>query len=655
MKFISGKYLKNLFRKLMPNPLDRKLKKAAAKGAKKILIPWNRGLGDIPLGLYAIITRIYKFIPDAQITFITRKDLADGFSLLPNVHTIINPEWKRKTPYTLPQDLSSYDLVLENPDPTYWVSWQLGTLTPKLTWNATWDTLYKKFNLPEKCLGVHVNSETSYGYEKNWPVQKFEELFSKLSCPILLFGLHKTHTFAHPNVIDLRGDLTLPEMLSIIKNRCATLITPDSGILSLVYYITAPFPIRIISLWADPNQGILKQNVASPNPLLQHTPILSSNPKTAAVIPLQDVINALKILKPLSSYAKSGNKDAYIHGKKLLSQGKVGCLILSGGQGTRLSSSKPKALTPITLIKHKTLLQLLCEKTLAASHQSNQKLPLAIMTSPLNHQEIASFLQEHQFFGLNPSQVSLFEQEMLPLLDDTGAQVALGPDGNGHSLKLFVQSGVYKKWNEQGIEYLSMIPIDNPLADPFDAELLGVQNLSQSEIGIKAIIRDPPQESVGILGTCNGKTLIQEYSEMPQDSSPFTLGNTGLFSFSLSFIEKTAHLTLPLHGARKQYSGTPVWKCERFIFDLFPHSKKTCTLVYPREEIYSPIKNASGDKSIETAQRDLLNFDRRTYESISGLTAAEKEFELSPSFYYPTPELLKKWERKEIPFQNYID
>lgn len=640
---------------MAPNPLDSLLKKAVSCRHKKILIPWNRGLGDIPLGLYAIVKRIRNFIPDAEITFMTRKDLAAGFSLLDNVKTIVRSDWSRKNPYTLPPDLSSYDCLIDNPDPTYWVSWQLGKLVPKLTWNPDWDDLYKKFNLPERCLGVHVNSETSYGYEKNWPTSKFDELFSSLSSPILLFGLHKTHPFKQPHVIDLRGEMSLPETLSIIKNRCQTLLTPDSGILSLIYYLNCPFPLRIISLWADPYQGILKQNVPSPNPLLHHTPLFSPDPKTATVIPLDDVKQALQIMKPLSSYETAGHPDRYTHGKKLLSQGKVGCLILSGGQGTRLSSLKPKALTPVTPIKHKTLLQLFCEKTLAASEEALYPLPLAIMTSALNHHEILSHLEENHFFGLEPSQVSLFSQEMLPLLDDTGKEIASGPDGNGHSLKLFFQSGLYKQWQHQGVDYLTMIPIDNPLADPFDAELIGTQALSQSDICIKAIKRDNPQEQVGILGLCNGKVSIQEYSEMPQDSSPFTIGNTGLFSFSFDFIEKIAPLTLPLHGARKKVATIPVWKCERFIFDLFPHSNKTTVIVYPREDIYAPIKHASGDKSLATAQQALLSFDKRTYEKISGLKAPEKIFELSPKFYYQGPKLRKKWEGREIPPSDYLD
>ncbi|MFS8563645.1 MAG: UTP--glucose-1-phosphate uridylyltransferase [Rhabdochlamydiaceae bacterium] len=277
------------------------------------------------------------------------------------------------------------------------------------------------------------------------------------------------------------------------------------------------------------------------------------------------------------------------------------------------------------------------------------------MTSPLNHQEIKTFLEENRFFGLDTSQVSLFPQEMLPLLDDQGHEVSYGPDGNGHSLKLFVQSGIYQKWKEQGVTYLNMIPIDNPLADPFDAELLGSHALSHADICIKAMARESSHEQVGILGMCNGKVAIQEYSEMPKDSSAFMIGNTGLFSFAFPFIEKIAPITLPLHGARKKLGSTFIWKCERFIFDLFPYANKMTVLVYPRADIYAPIKNASGTKSLKTAQEALLAFDQRTYEKISGLKVPDRTFELSPAFYYPTNELLEKWRGKELPSKDYID
>lgn len=81
-------------------------------------------------------------------------------------------------------------------------------------------------------------------------------------------------------------------MLSLIKNRCRYLVVPDSGVLSITYYIDVPFAIDVVSLWADPRQGVLRQKVASPNPLLRHHPLIANN-KDLRTIPVQTVMDAL--------------------------------------------------------------------------------------------------------------------------------------------------------------------------------------------------------------------------------------------------------------------------------------------------------------------------------------------------------------------------
>lgn len=296
---------KRLLRKLRPNPLDSLLLKAKHKHHKTFLLAWNRGLGDIALGLYAIVHRIREYVPEAKITFVTREDLEEGFFLLDGVDVVVAPKWKRKEPISLldtmkerGEDLSSYDVVIEAPDPTYWVKWQLGSLVPKLKWNPKLDALADGFSLSKEVayVGVHVQTETSYGYEKNWPLSYWEELFTTLyekhGLSVILFGMKPTHNFSCKAVVDLRGKTNLHQMLSLIKNRCRYLIVPDSGVLSLTYFIDEAFPLKIISLWADPRQGVLKQNVPSPNPYLVHIPLKAHN-EDIRTISVQEVEQAL--------------------------------------------------------------------------------------------------------------------------------------------------------------------------------------------------------------------------------------------------------------------------------------------------------------------------------------------------------------------------
>ena len=283
------------------NSLDRALKKAAKKRQQRVLIAWNRGLGDIALGLYALVHRIRHFMPDAEVTFITRSNLKDGFALLPGVSVLEATQWRRKVPFDLPQTLAdlgvdkhSFDLILEAPNPTRDLKWQLGTLTPKLEWNPAWDGLHERFSLPTGCIGVHVQTETGYAPGRDWPLEKHRELFTQVKTPIVLFGFAPHPALEMPHVIDLRGKTALFDMLSVIKHRCHTLLVPDSGVLSFTYYLNCAFPLRVVSLWGNPRMGVLKQNVASPNPLLVHTPLYGKN-ETAADIAVDAVLEALEL------------------------------------------------------------------------------------------------------------------------------------------------------------------------------------------------------------------------------------------------------------------------------------------------------------------------------------------------------------------------
>jgi len=90
----------------------------------------------------------------------------------------------------------------------------------------------------------------------------------------------------------LRGKTHLLSLLSIVKNKLDYLVVPDSGLLSLTYYLDAVFPLKMVSLWSDPRQGVLKQNVASPNPDLLHIPLIGQD-ESVANISVEHVMQSL--------------------------------------------------------------------------------------------------------------------------------------------------------------------------------------------------------------------------------------------------------------------------------------------------------------------------------------------------------------------------
>lgn len=357
-------------------------------------------------------------------------------------------------------------------------------------------------------------------------------------------------------------------------------------------------------------------------------------------------------IEPFDDVSRSGNAEDAKVGKRLITQGAVGCLLVAGGQGTRLNFNGPKGLFPISPVTHKTLFQLFAERTAAASRKANRLLPLAIMTSPLNDQVIREYFVQHHFFGLEPTQLSFFTQGMLPFLNLEGdlfledpCSIAYGPDGNGNALHSFVKKGIWEQWHRLGVQIVNFVLIDNPLADPFDAELIGFHAKQKDAITIKCVTRRDAEEKVGLLVKKEGKTSVIEYSELAEAERTATkssgalkhqCANISLFCFDMPFIKRVANEQLPLHCALKptNQSKEKAWKFETFIFDLLPYTDQVHALLYPREECFAPLKNRSGEDSPVTVQKALQEEARRIYSKVTGTPAPEAPFELPTELYY---------------------
>lgn len=359
-------------------------------------------------------------------------------------------------------------------------------------------------------------------------------------------------------------------------------------------------------------------------------------------------------------------------GRRLVKEGKVGCVILSGGQGTRLGFHGPKGELPITAIQHKSLFQLAAEKVRAASAWAGRALPVCFMTSPLNHQETLSFFERHQRFGLGSSQLFFMQQEVLPLIDIKGhwvlekpGKLCEGPDGNGHALRLLFSSGIAAEWRQRGIEYITVLFIDNPLANPFHFEWIGCAKEGGHDLVLSSVIRKSPREKMGLLIEEKGKLAVVEYSELSFDPPPEALSSTGILCASMDFIRYACQeidVQLPLHAAYKQalvfqegvHQRKEVMKCERFLFDWLAVSRSSTACVSPREEVYAPVKNAQGEESVETAQKALLQADIKRYEAVTGRFPQAHRFELDLAFHYPFDDVKEKLESRQLAEGAYI-
>ncbi|MDP1879500.1 MAG: UTP--glucose-1-phosphate uridylyltransferase [Parachlamydiaceae bacterium] len=378
-------------------------------------------------------------------------------------------------------------------------------------------------------------------------------------------------------------------------------------------------------------------------------------------------------IEPFDQFSFSGNLQNVEIGQRLIKNGRLGCVVLAGGQGSRLKFEGPKGCYPISIIKNKSLFQLIIEKVIAASQWAECPLNIAIMTSQENDRQTRDFFKKNHYFGLSVDQIDFFIQDQLPLLDssshlylETASKIAMGSDGNGHSLLRFVESGIWGKWNQKGIEYLHLIPIDNPLADPFDAELLGFHFQENNEITLKCTEKVYPEEKVGVVVKKDNHCEVIEYSEIPSQEAcsrradgklNHCCGNLSLFCFSLSFIKRIVEekIHLPLHKAWKSAKfydrentvlskDLYAWKFETFIFDWLKYSTKTSALLYPREECFAPLKNFIGEDSPIEVQLALQKKERTLIQTLTDLPAPNFPFELAAEFYYPTSALKEKWQ-----------
>jgi UDP-N-acetylglucosamine/UDP-N-acetylgalactosamine diphosphorylase len=390
-------------------------------------------------------------------------------------------------------------------------------------------------------------------------------------------------------------------------------------------------------------------------------------------------------IAPLDDVFFSGNEDLMDIGKELIQKGKVACLIVAGGQGTRLGFPHAKGMYPTSVVKKKSLFQILAEKVKACGDSLGQELQLAVMTSPLNDQEIKAFFLKNSNFGLKKNQLHFFSQEMLPFLDEQGnafyespGVLAQGPDGNGASLEHLIKADFYKGWKKKGIEHLVFIQIDNPLADPFDFELLGFHHKHHNQVSIKGTLRSDPEEKVGLVVKGGNKVKVVEYSELSDEQKNmmnekgellFQSANLSMFCFSLPFVEKALQEShaFPMHQAykkaekwndqSKEKEAIMAYKYEKFIFDILDRAseKEVKVILYPREFCFSPLKNADGKDSLKSVQKSMVKRDKDIFYQITGRVVSYKEFELSQEFYYPTEDLIKYYQNLEKLDSNYLE
>jgi UDP-N-acetylglucosamine/UDP-N-acetylgalactosamine diphosphorylase len=338
----------------------------------------------------------------------------------------------------------------------------------------------------------------------------------------------------------------------------------------------------------------------------------------------------------------AGRSRAIECGETLLAEGRIGVLMVAGGQGSRLGFPGPKGAFPIGPVSSRSLFELLTQKLRGVTRRYGCRVPVYIMTSPDTDAATRRLFETNGRFGLDREGLFFFSQQRVPALDFEGSlilegpdRIAESPDGHGASIPGLLASGALTQMQERGISTVFYCHVDNPLVRIADPLLVGFRALTGAEVACKIVRKRDPREGLGTLARVDGRAAVVEYMEIEEphrslrDSAGelvFWAGSIGVHALGVEFLRRVARDSeslLPYHASAKKIpmvdsAGDPVkpttpngYKLERFVFDAFPAARSLVAIEAPREEEYSPIKNARGAASPESGRRDLVACYRR--------------------------------------------
>ncbi len=339
-------------------------------------------------------------------------------------------------------------------------------------------------------------------------------------------------------------------------------------------------------------------------------------------------------LEPLSALEVTEieqNKAKYEGiGLDAIRAGKVGAVLLAGGQGTRLGSDGPKGKYNIGLTKEVFIFERLIRNLLDVTDKAGCFVPLYVMTSDKNHEETTAFFEEKQYFGYPKVFVKFFKQEMAPSVDFQGKlymesadSLSLSPNGNGGWFYSMAVTGVLKDVKARGVEWLNIFAVDNVLQRIADPVFVGATIDSGCVSGAKVVRKADPEEKIGVLCLEDGRPSIVEYYEMTEEiinsreadgELSYNFGVILNYLFRVDQLEEIANQKMAVHVVEKKIpymdeKGELVkpespngYKFELLVLDMIHMFPNCLSYEVVRDYEFAPIKNKTGVDSVESAR-----------------------------------------------------
>ncbi len=356
-------------------------------------------------------------------------------------------------------------------------------------------------------------------------------------------------------------------------------------------------------------------------------------------------------------------------GERLLREGKVAAFTVAGGQGTRLGWDAPKGTFPASPIRKAPLFQIFAEFIFKARRKYGSPIPWYVMTSPANDATTRAFFEQHGCFGLDPADVMIFPQAMMPAIDmATGkvlmadrASLALSPNGHGGSLKALWASGAIADMRRRGIEQISYVQVDNPNVMVVDPLFIGLHALDGAQMSSKMLPKAYPTEKLGNFCLVDGRLTVIEYSDLsdelahqrtPDGELRFRAGSIAIHLLAVDFVEdlntRPGGFALPWHRAEKKVphfdfaagrvSETDelnAVKLETFVFDALPLCERSIVCETDRVEEFAPIKNGHGLDSPQTSRELQIERAARWLEAVGVTVARDPEGKVAAAIELP--------------------
>ncbi|HBI84719.1 MAG TPA: UDP-N-acetylglucosamine pyrophosphorylase [Ruminococcus sp.] len=317
-------------------------------------------------------------------------------------------------------------------------------------------------------------------------------------------------------------------------------------------------------------------------------------------------------------------------GLQAIRNNEVGAVLLAGGQGSRLGFDHPKGMFNIGVDRELYIFECLMNNLKKVAKEADSTIPLFIMTSVENDAETRDFMEAHDYFGYSKDNVWFFVQEQLPTVDLSGklmlaakGRVSTAPNGNGGWYASLAKNGMLKVIRDSRIKWLNVFAVDNVLQQMADPCFIGAVIESGMVSGSKVVAKAAPDEQVGVMCLEDGKPSIVEYYEMtdemrqqrePDGTLSYNYGVILNYLFRVDKLNKTLHVKLPLHRAKKKIpylnekgvyvrpEAPNAYKFETLALDMIKLQENCLAFEVEREKEFAPVKNKTGVDSVETAR-----------------------------------------------------